>query len=114
MRKGAMDHFEVCSNTWQEYVDKKDFHAAIGVALEAYTHYRATQDERIARGCLNLVCVATGLLQEAERVEEISVSCSFCGKSQNEIRLFSGPDVYICNECVSLFHELSSQPLGSE
>ncbi len=29
--------------------------------------------------------------------------CSFCGKSQNEVRkLIAGPTVYICDECVEL------------
>ncbi len=29
--------------------------------------------------------------------------CSFCGKSENEvIRMFEGPDAFICNECISL------------
>ena len=29
--------------------------------------------------------------------------CSFCGKSQTEVReLISGPGVFICNECVEL------------
>ena len=32
-----------------------------------------------------------------------SFRCSFCGKYENEvIRIFEGPDVCICNECVSL------------
>jgi hypothetical protein len=31
------------------------------------------------------------------------LSCSFCSKSQNEIRkLISGPQVYICDECIFL------------
>ena len=31
------------------------------------------------------------------------VSCSFCGKTQDEVhRLIAGPNVYICNECVEL------------
>ena len=31
------------------------------------------------------------------------INCSFCGKNENELRsLITGPDVYICNECVSL------------
>lgn len=31
------------------------------------------------------------------------VSCSFCGKKQNEVkRIVAGPDVYICNECVDI------------
>lgn len=32
-----------------------------------------------------------------------SLFCSFCGKSQHEVRkLIAGPDVFICDECVSL------------
>ncbi len=33
--------------------------------------------------------------------------CSFCGKSQNEVRkLIAGPSVYVCNECVNLCTEI--------
>ena len=33
--------------------------------------------------------------------------CSFCGKPQSHVRrLISGPDVYICDECVELCLEL--------
>lgn len=32
-----------------------------------------------------------------------SLSCSFCGKSQHEVKkLIAGPSVFICNECVEL------------
>ena len=34
---------------------------------------------------------------------EKSVRCSFCGKSQGQVkRILSGPNVYICDECVDL------------
>ena len=33
--------------------------------------------------------------------------CSFCGKSQNEVRkLIAGPSVFICNECVDLCNDI--------
>ena len=33
--------------------------------------------------------------------------CSFCGKSQNEVKkLIAGPTVYICNECVDICNEI--------
>ena len=33
--------------------------------------------------------------------------CSFCGKSQHEVRkLIAGPTVYICNECIKLCGEI--------
>ena len=34
-------------------------------------------------------------------------SCNFCGKSQKEVlKLISGPQVYICNECIDLCNEI--------
>lgn len=39
-----------------------------------------------------------------ENDEKYAVRCSFCGKSQEQVkRLISGPgDIYICNECIEL------------
>ncbi len=35
------------------------------------------------------------------------LSCSFCGKSQHEVRkLIAGPSVYVCNECVDLCNDI--------
>ncbi len=43
------------------------------------------------------------------------LNCSFCGKSQEEVqRLIAGPDVYICDECVSLCNEIIAQESISE
>ncbi|MBA3005023.1 MAG: ATP-dependent Clp protease ATP-binding subunit ClpX [Proteobacteria bacterium] len=39
--------------------------------------------------------------------KEIFSSCSFCGKSQDEVaKLIAGPDVYICDECIALCNEI--------
>ncbi|MDW8247542.1 MAG: ATP-dependent Clp protease ATP-binding subunit ClpX [Sandaracinaceae bacterium] len=36
-----------------------------------------------------------------------SLQCSFCGKSQKEVRkLIAGPTVYICDECVALCNDI--------
>jgi len=44
--------------------------------------------------------------------------CSFCGKSQHEVRkLIAGPSVYICDECVELCNDIIREELdeaGSE
>jgi len=38
--------------------------------------------------------------------------CSFCGKSQDEVKkLIAGPSVYICNECVDLCNNIITQEL---
>ena len=36
--------------------------------------------------------------------------CSFCGKSKESVKNFiSGPNVYICNECISLCNEILAE-----
>ena len=38
---------------------------------------------------------------------DLTLSCSFCGKGQDEIeKLIGGPGVYICGECVQLCNEV--------
>ncbi len=42
-----------------------------------------------------------------KKKKEIHTSCSFCGKSQDEVaKLIAGPDVYICDECIELCNEI--------
>jgi len=41
------------------------------------------------------------------RIDEVGVCCSFCGKSQDAVRkLIAGPSVYICDECIELCNEI--------
>ena len=47
--------------------------------------------------------------KETDRV----VKCSFCGKRQEQVhKLVAGPNVYICNECVMLCHEIIAEDMG--
>ena len=40
--------------------------------------------------------------------------CSFCGKTQDQVRrLVAGPNVYICNECITLCHDIISDDIVS-
>ena len=41
--------------------------------------------------------------------------CSFCGKSQNEVRkLIAGPQVFICDECIELCMEIIKEEASNE
>ena len=41
------------------------------------------------------------------------IRCSFCGKPQNEVRkLIAGPNVYICNECISICQNILADEFG--
>ena len=39
--------------------------------------------------------------------EKKQLKCSFCGKTQDQVRrLIAGPGVYICDECIELCSEI--------
>jgi ATP-dependent Clp protease ATP-binding subunit ClpX len=44
-----------------------------------------------------------------------TLRCSFCGKSQNEVKkLIAGPTVYICNECIDICNEIITDDQNAE
>jgi ATP-dependent Clp protease ATP-binding subunit ClpX len=44
-----------------------------------------------------------------------TLCCSFCGKSQEEVRkLIAGPQVYVCDECVELCNEIMVEEWNEE
>src|SRR6195952_5936945 len=43
------------------------------------------------------------------------LSCSFCGKSQKEVRkLIAGPTVYICDECIGLCNDIIAEEVEKD
>lgn len=47
--------------------------------------------------------------------EKELIRCSFCGKTQDQVRkIVAGPNVYICDECINLCHEIVVEELGME
>lgn len=47
--------------------------------------------------------------------EKGQVKCSFCGKTQDQVRkIVAGPGVYICDECIELCTEIVEEELGTE
>src|SRR3990167_2772499 len=43
------------------------------------------------------------------------LKCSFCGKSQNDVRkLIAGPTVYICDECIELCNDIIAEEWEEE
>lgn len=50
----------------------------------------------------------------SEHIAEGDFNCSFCGKSQHEVKkLIAGPSVFICNECVDLCNEILAEEFGA-
>ncbi len=49
------------------------------------------------------------------RDESSDLCCSFCGKSQKEVRkLIAGPTVYICDECIELCNDIIAEEYERE
>ena len=43
------------------------------------------------------------------------LKCSFCGKSQKQVRkLIGGSGAYICDECIELCNEIIEEELGAQ
>jgi ATP-dependent Clp protease ATP-binding subunit ClpX len=41
------------------------------------------------------------------RRKENALRCSFCGKSETEVKkLVAGPKVYICNQCIDICNQV--------
>ena len=50
-----------------------------------------------------------------KREEDSNLSCSFCGKSQREVKkLIAGPTVYICDECIELCNDIIAEEYSEE
>ena len=54
-------------------------------------------------------------MSQNENKKSDFLKCSFCGKSQNQVRkLIAGPGVYICDECIDLCNEIIDEELKEE
>ena len=41
--------------------------------------------------------------------------CSFCGKSQHEVRkLIAGPSVFVCDECITLCNDIMREEIQND
>lgn len=49
------------------------------------------------------------------RREASNLACSFCGKSQKEVKkLIAGPTVYICDECIALCNDIIAEEVDRD
>src|SRR5204862_246550 len=50
-----------------------------------------------------------------KRDDQGNLSCSFCGKSQKEVKkLIAGPTVYICDECIGLCNDIIAEEVEKD
>jgi hypothetical protein len=77
---------------------------------DACALFLSVKDDRSS--CLRDVAIefvrqsVTGLKEGSERRIKQSAACSFCGRATPKARLGAGAGVFICNECVEIFHSM--------
>src|SRR5881394_2089655 len=55
------------------------------------------------------------VVADRKRDDHGHLSCSFCGKSQKEVKkLIAGPTVYICDECIGLCNDIIAEEIDKE
>ena len=101
---------------------------AVGeIARDTERDYHMTGDEALAYGLIDRVVRQRELIPRPDgkggsrgngggrgrmkkRDDDANLSCSFCGKSQREVKkLIAGPTVYICDECIELCNDIIAE-----
>lgn len=102
----STDKLDPLSDTWQTAMNQGRYKDALKAGCQAYLLYEKEGDEQGSRAALGLVHLAIAELIFGNRKEGTisSLCCSFCGRSGSEVRLGAGPDVFICADCVTIFH----------
>jgi ClpX C4-type zinc finger len=94
---------------WQSAMKQGNFKEALKAGYESYAHCESEADEKGAMAALSLVHLAIAELifgnRKGPESQLPTPSCSFCGRSGSEVRLGAGADVFICVECVAIFHD---------
>ena len=112
---------QVITDLWADLPEKGQGERRLDSAIGAYLLARAIPDgKKLEVAILEpLMFAAHALAKErghllVELPEETagSAACSFCGKSETNARLASGPEAKICRECVAMLSDhFSDKPI---
>jgi hypothetical protein len=94
---------------WGRLMMEKRFHAAAMAGLLGHLVSHETGDKDLEAGATDWITKAMDELR-AERSGDQAAkgqpACSFCGRSEPEVRLAAGPGVFICDSCVGSLNQL--------
>jgi hypothetical protein len=92
----------------EDYVEARYYECLVGACI-LFTRVKDDRNSPASTAAMEFMrqCIAH-LIEGSDGVDTTkkNVSCSFCEKSPPEIRLGAGPAVFICNECVDVFHNI--------
>ena len=103
---------QIAHDSERDYYLSGEEARAYGVVDQVVAHRPAPS---AARNGGRLRANAGGASRVKKRDDNANLSCSFCGKSQREVRkLIAGPTVYICDECIELCNDIIAEEYGQE
>ena len=94
---------QLMSLAWGKLMMRKQFVGASAVAILGYFLAQEEQDKGLRDVSLSTLLKSIEELKSQESKTpstEASRSCSFCGRTEPEVKLAAGPSAFICNECV--------------
>lgn len=103
------DYFWNYSQKWERAVKDRQYHDALLTAIRSYLVSKDLGNQAFETASLVYMTKAIESLRIQSREQESKLSkkqlaCSFCGKTQKEVRLVAGPNANICNKCVTRLH----------
>lgn len=96
------------SEPWQLAINQKEWDNAISLGISGYHYFNSRKIERSKQAALGLIHAAFEIQNRIEDPKQERNSCSFCGKTETEVRLGAGASAFICEECVQMFSRIFS------
>lgn len=100
------DSLNILMAQWAQAIESKNHHEALLFAISCYLLSRERKDakaEIIALGAIDSAYkrIYEPLMEKRREKRKQEISCSFCGRSEPEVKLAAGPNAFICNACVN-------------
>ncbi len=105
-----MEISKLISLLWGKLMMETRYQSAMLAALLGYVVSREQGDDELANGSMSLMFKAVDELRNqsgkgSTRGDVEKAACSFCGRSEPEVRLAAGARGFICDSCVATLNE---------
>ena len=101
---------------WSEAIDSQNYTEALAILEKGLNLATGRSKTEFVEHFLKLKQLTNNYLTEFATNEEVNaaakhkISCSFCGKGQEEVKLMvAGAKAFICNECIQLCYQVLVQ-----
>jgi ClpX C4-type zinc finger len=92
----------------EDYANDRYYEGLVN-ACDLFLRTKGDRDSRLNKAAMEFIRQCAAKLQQTSDGDDAAkpnIACSFCARSAPEVRLGAGPSVFICNECVGIFHNI--------